>query len=272
MQNVQAFEQFLVLSGLQPISVQNYVGSMKRFCKKAGENPNEEDIKKFVFDLYTSKYSYSHKTNTILGIEKYMIFLGRPIHLGRQKKPRQIIKDTLTEAEVAKLIFSCKNIREKAIIALLAYSGLRNRELCNLKVKDVDLGKNQVTVIQGKGLKDSKCEISSECVKILLEYLNEFKRNPEDYFFTTLVKNNQYNHGDLRKLVHILGKRAKIERRIYPHLFRHSLSVNLLLRGANIFLIQKQLRHSLIETTFTYLNSIVIGMRNDYEKFCPSYV
>jgi len=275
MQNAEAFEQFLVLSGLQSITVQGYLGSAKRFTRVVGENPSEADVNKFVYNLYTSTYSYSHKTNTVLAIEKYMAFLGRPMQLGRQKKPKRIVKDTLTEAEVTKLIFNCKNVREKAIVALLAYSGIRNSELCNLKVKDVDLGKNQLTINQGKGLKDGKCEISPECTKILLEYLNTYEygpRLPDDYLFTTLRKNNQYHTGDLRKLIHVLGKRAKIERRIWPHLIRHSLSVNLLMRGANIFLIQKQMRHTLIETTFTYLNSIVIGLRNDYEKYAPSYL
>lgn len=272
MQNAKAFEQFLVLLGLQNITVQGYLGSVRRFTGIVGEDPDEETVKKFVYELYISDYSYSHKTNTVLGIEKYMSFLNRPIRLGRQKKPKQIIKDTLTEAEVTKLIFNCKNIREKAIVTLLAYSGIRNRELCNLKVKDIDFGRNQITVLQGKGLKDSKCEVSSECIQILLDYLNVYQKTSEDYLFTTIVRNNQYHPCDLRKLIHVLGKRMGIEKRIYPHLLRHSLSVNLLLRGANIFVIQKQLRHTLIETTFTYLNSIALTMRNDYEKYAPSYV
>lgn len=275
MQNAQAFEQFLVLYGLQAITVKGYIGSAKRFTRIVGENPSDEDVKKFVYNLYTSSYSYSHKINTVLAIEKYMAFLGRPVRLGRQKKPKRIIKDTLTEAEVTKLIFSCKNIREKAIITLLAYSGIRNQELCNLKVKDVDLGKNQLTINQGKGLKDGKCEISPECTKILLEYLTTFEycpRGPEEYLFTTLRENHQYHTGDLRKLVHVLARRAKIGRRVWPHLIRHSLASNLLLRGAHIILIQRQLRHTMLETTLHYVNSIVFGERNNYEKFCPSYL
>lgn len=272
MKNAQAFEQFLVLAGLQPVTVLGYLGSVKRFVRVVGENPSEEDVNTFVYNLYTSTYSYSHKINTVLGIEKYMAFLGRPMRLGRQKKPKRIIKDTLTEAEITKLIFSCKNIREKAIVTLLAYSGIRNLELCNLRVKDFDPGRSTIHIIKGKGLKDGISSISAECTRILLEYLKAYPREASDFLFTTLRENNQYHTSDTRKLVHIVATRAKLNKRVYPHLLRHSLAANMLLRGANIISLQRQLRHSLVETTLHYLNSIVFGERNEYEKFAPSYI
>jgi len=80
------------------------------------------------------------------------------------------------------------------------------------------------------------------------------------------------NWAILRKLIKVVAHRAKIAKRVYPHLLRHSLAVNLLIRGANIVLIQQQLRHSLLETTMHYINSIVFGFKNEYEKYVPSYI
>lgn len=268
----EQFVQFLVLKGLQDITIFGYVGGVRRFTEAVGTTPTIEQANGYMTVMYTSEYSYSYKTNTALAIEKYMEFLGSPVRFGRRKKPRTIIKHTLTEAEVTKFIFNCKNIREKAIISLLAYSGIRNKELCDLKVRDVDLGRNVIRVIQGKGLKDGISNISPDCTRILLEYLTLHPRLPDEYLFTTIVRKNRYNERDLRKLVRVVGKRAEIERRVYPHLFRHSLSVNMLLRGADVVTLKKQLRHSLLETTLTYLNSIVFGERNLYEKFAPSYL
>jgi integrase/recombinase XerD len=270
---MEKFEQFLVVEkGLQAITILGYVGSVKRMAKVIGYEPTEEKIKGYVYMLYTSSYSYAHKTNSVLAIERYSEFLGRPLHLGRQKKPKQIIKNTLTEAEVTKLIFNAKNIREKAIVTLLAYSGIRNLELCSLRVRDFLPTQNAVRIIKGKGLKDGLSEISPECTEILMKYLEAFPRGQDEFFFTTLVKKHNMATGDIRKLVKVLARRAEITKRVYPHLLRHSLSVNLLLRGANIMTLKQQLRHSLVETTLHYINSIVFIEKNQFQKFVPSYI
>lgn len=77
---------------------------------------------------------------------------------------------------------------------------------------------------------------------------------------------------DIRKMVKVIAKRAKIEKRCYPHLFRHSLTANMLLRGADIISLKNQLRHSWLETTLHYANSIVFVKKNLYQKFAPSYI
>jgi len=222
--------------------------------------------------MYEKKYSYSHIVNTSLAIEWYMKFIGNPIELGRPKKPQHIIKDTLTEAEVTILIASTKNVRERAIISLLAYSGIRNKELCNLRVCDINLGDNMVRALDGKGKKDRLINISGDCSRIIINYLNEYRRQSDDFLFTTLRFNNQYNQSDLRKLVHVLAKRANINKRVYPHLLRHSLATNLLKRGANITLIQRQLGHVFIETTMIYLRSYPQRIQNEYNLYIPSYI
>ena len=105
-----------------------------------------------------------------------------------------------------------------------------------------------------------------------MEYLKEYPRGPEQYLFSTLQKNNKMATGDIRKLVKIIGKRARIEKRVYPHLLRHSLTANMLLRGADIISLKNQLRHSWLETTLHYANSIVFVEKNLYQKFAPSYI
>jgi site-specific recombinase XerD len=266
-----SFEQFLTVSrGLQPITILGYVGGVKRMTKVLGDNPTHEQLNQYIQNLYSSNYSYSHKTNSALGLERWTEYKSYPIKFGRQKKPRQILKDTLTEAEVTKLIFTAKG-RDKVIIALLAYSGIRNRELCFLRVRDFDACRNTIRVIKGKGLKDGLCMVSSECSQIIMNYIQDKKLQPDDFLFETYQK-NQMTGGAVRKQVHVTAKRASITKRVYPHLLRHSLAANLLLRGANIVFLKNQLRHAHLETTLCYINSIVFGEKNDYQKFCPSYI
>ena len=272
--NIHSFEQFLLVRrGLQPITIQGYCRAAKKFIETVGTHfPMHSQVEDYVAEFYRGGYSYSHVTNTSLALERWMEFIESPIKLGRQKKPRTLIKDTLTEAEVTKLIFNCENIREKAIVTLLAYSGLRNKELCNLKVRDIDFGNNTVRVNSGKGVKDGIVCISGEATKTLMQYLVEFQRTLDDYLFTTLQYNNKYDGGALRKLVKTLSERAAMTKRVFPQLLRHTLAVNMLMRGAGIFTIKEQLRHVFVDTTLIYLNSVLYNTRSEYDKYVPSYV
>lgn len=269
---MEDFRKFLFIrKGLQPITAMGYINCVRRIEKKLGSQPTNSQLEEYIYQMYNSNYSYNYKTNTALAIEHYTEFLERPLKLGRQRKPKTIIKDTLTEAEITTMIFNCKNLKEKAIICLLAYSGIRNKELCSLKVKNVDVYKNEVMILSGKGLKDGISEISSSCSRILQQYIYEFDLDSEDFLFET-YQGNQYTSWALRKRVKVISARARIEKRVYPHLFRHSLAVNLLLRGADIATLKNQLRHSILETTLHYLNSIVLKNHGTYSKFQPSYL
>ncbi len=173
---------------------------------------------------------------------------------------------------MTRILIVTKDSLQKAAISLLAYSGIRNLELCNLRVKDCLFAQNAIRIIRGKGLKDGVSEIAPECTSLLLEYLKEFPREPDDFLFTTLIRGNQLATNDVRKMVRVLTKRAGIMKRVYPHLFRHSMTANLLLRGADIVSLRTQLRHTLLETTLHYANSIIFLERNRYQKFAPSYL
>lgn len=267
----QEFEKFLYIhKGLQPVTVTGHVKAVARINRKLG-GLDKEKVDNFVYQLYQSNYSYTHKVNQVTAIEHWFEFSGQPLHFARQKKPRPIIKQTLSEAEVTRLLFCCQNVRERAIISLLAYLGIRPKELCNVKMRDVDFGSSELRVIQGKGFRDAVIYISSSCSRILLEYLTKHTRNPDDYLFSTFDNKRRFNQQCLRKLTKVLGRRAKLTKRIYPYLLRHTLATNMINRGANILLVKKQLRHAWIETTMLYIHSLGYSVKNEYEQFVPSY-
>lgn len=239
---------------------------MKKFI------PRYVNVKDHIRWMIEKEYSYSHLVNTSLGLEHYTRYKGDAIKLSRPKKPRRLIKDVLSESEVSRLILASRNVRQKAIISLLAYSGVRNQELCNLRVSDIDLGSNQVTVRDGKNRQDGVINISAECTKILIEYLRQFPRENDNYFFTTIAKNNQLQSGDVRKTLRLAAQRARIDKRVFPHLLRHSLATNLLNRGASLMMIQQQLRHRFIESTMIYVISRPIRNRSEYDFHKPAYM
>lgn len=271
---LKKFEEHLMVDkGVSDITASGYCRSlsialrrMRKFC------PAYEHIKEHILWMYKEKYSYSHIVNTSLAIEHYTKFKGSSVTIGRPKKPRRLIKDTLSEAEVSRIFHGTKNVREKAVACVLAYSGLRNSEVCNLRMNDLDLGQNQIRVTGGKGFKDRYVNIAAECSKVLMEYLKSFPRELEGFLFTTLRKNLPLVPADVRKLVRTLARRAGISRRVYPHLFRHSLATNLLNRGANLTMIKEQLGHVYFESTLIYAVSTPFRVKSEYEFCKPAYL
>ena len=59
---------------------------------------------------------------------------------------------------------------------------------------------------------------------------------------------------------------AKIEKRVYPHLLRHSVATTLLERGMPIDQIQKFLGHAKLETTQVYAESTTEMIKESYRR------
>lgn len=271
---LESFKKHLVLNyDLRNITIQGHLDNIKRMLNILENiNPEKEEVTDYVYEIKNSNKSCSHVCNIISSVEKFMDFHKKLVRYAKPRRQRKLITDTLTEAEINRMVQSCKNIKEKAMFTTLAYSALRNRSFCNIKLRDIDFGDNTILVKKVKGNKEYLANISSECIKILLNYIEKYPRKLDDYLFTTKVRNNQYTGSDIRKLVKVLGERAKIEKKIYVHLLRHSLSSNMLNRGANIITIKNQLGHSWLASTEQYLNSFPQRIKSEYEIYKPSYI
>jgi integrase/recombinase XerD len=271
---IKKFEEHLIVDeGLSRRTVDNYARAlgialrrMRKFC------PSEQDIRKFILWMHEKQYSYSHIVNTSLAVEHYAKFKGMTIALGRPRKPKRIIQNVLSESEVSRMIQATKNAREKAVFCLLAYSGVRNSELRNIRRKDIDLGANQLNILGGKNKKDRVVNISGECTKIMIDYLSIHHKTADDFLFATLKHGHPLAEDDLRKMVRVLAQRANIGRRVFPHLLRHSLATNLLNRGASLIMIKDQLGHAFIDSTMIYVTSMPFRARSEYDFYKPAYM
>jgi site-specific recombinase XerD len=143
---IKKYQQHLVVDhGIGRNTVDGYARSLSIALRRMRKfAPKPAEIKQHILWMHTRNYSYSHIVNTSIAIEHYAKQRGITIKIGRPRKPRRVIKDILTESEVSRIIQSARNLREKAIVCLLAYSGMRNREVCNLMVRELDLGFNRV--------------------------------------------------------------------------------------------------------------------------------
>lgn len=274
MKNVEKFyDTLLIKFGFQKITIENYRRVLNKVFRDLRTfRPTKRQAEDYIAEMRKKTYSFSHLINTAVAIERYMTFIKRTIKIAKPRKRQSLIKDVMTEGEVARILAATKNSREKAMLAILAYSGIRNKELCNLKVHDINLDDNSIKVICGKFLKDRVVNISKECAKVVSSYIGQYIPSPNgQYLFTTLKEGKQYNGWALRKVVKVVSKRAHIKKRVYPHLFRHSLATNLINRGANILTVQQQLGHAKITTTMIYIQSSPQRTQKEYSFFVPSY-
>lgn len=225
------FERYLYARrGLSEVTVHNQVSAIRRLAPRIGIKPTPRAIDKHIESMHKNGASYSHITNTCVAIESYCAFLRQPIKLGRPAKPKRLIRGTLTEAEVTLLIHAARNLREKAMIATLAYGGIRNRELSRLRVGDVNLGDGTLFVRGTKPQKERNTHIAAPCVAVLADYLRERGGKPNDLLFVTLREGKRYEQQCVRKMIRAAATRAGLEKRVYPHLLRHSLATNMLQR------------------------------------------
>lgn len=171
-----------------------------------------------------------------------------------------------TPAEVLRMLALCGQgyvgRRNHALIACLWRSGLRVSEALALRPYHVDMDDNTVTVMSGKGGKRRTVGIDPWGAAQIQGWVD--KRHglavvQDAPLFCTVSKPNpggQMNTAYVREMVRALAKRAEVPRRVAPHQFRHALAVSLAREKVPMHLIQRQLGHSNLGTTATYLQGI----------------
>lgn len=266
-------DYLLIKKGFEKITLLNYKGTIGKFIRDTEtETPDQAQSEKYITEIIKRGCSYSHIVNSSVIVERYMEFLGKPIKIARPRKPKTLVaKDVLTEGEVARMMAETMNDRENTMLGLLVYGGLRNKEVCNLKVRDVDTHNSLVKIFGGKFKKDRIVPLAKECIKTAQDYLSAYPRESEKHLFTTLAGNKQYNGWALRKRIKAIAHRAKIKKRVHPHLLRHTLATHLLNKGMNIVAVQKILGHERIETTMQYIHLSPEKISSEYQYYVPNY-
>lgn len=147
--------------------------------------------------------------------------------------------------------------RNRAILAVMIYGGLRVSEVMNLKLSGVNMEDRVITVISGKGGKDRLVPISSKLHEYLAYYLNDSHRLKKTsiYLFTTLRGDGPITTTGVRNMINAIKKGTGIN--FSPHKLRHTFSTLMLEGGCDLFSLQKMLGHSDIKTTTIYLSTSV---------------
>ncbi len=183
----------------------------------------------------------------------------------------------MTDNELHKLLEApdgadLKNLRDRAILAMLFSTGLRVSELCSLP-REIDLSANEVS-IRGKGDKVRVVFLSDEAKGAVKKYLA--KRDDMDNMLFVKVSAEKKHGGEslplstrsVERIVKYHAIKAGImSKRITPHVIRHSFATDLLSNGADLRSVQALLGHANISTTQIYTHVTDKHLRNIHKQF-----
>lgn len=270
---------------LSPRTIEKYKYSLIIFEKyMLNKNINlfdvtQQDIMDFITNYFKGK-GVSSKTNSITSINNFYIYLVKdkridinPCENIDRPKMKKRLPDVLTVNEVDKLLdiplHTKEDYRDKAILEVLYATGIRISELTNLKMQDVDFT-NKVVRVFGKGSKERIVPINKYALKYLGMYLDIrgsfLKGKLTDYIFLN-SKGEAISRESFGLELNKIVKKQGLNKRVTPHMLRHSFATHMLNQGADLRSIQELLGHSDISTTTIYTHVSNEKVKNDYLKY-----
>jgi len=278
----EAIRMFLdhvrVHSPNKPKTHQRYQGVLSHFERLLNHKRFIEAITRADIDDYKAKRSTEHSaqhkkrpiTPRTINFEVCVVrtlfnFLINERHL-RMENPCsrfKLLRDpnakanrkppTYTQAELDKLFGACKPF-EKAILATLLLTGLREQELCCLSWSDVSVSDTKTATIKvtGEG-KDgfSPKDYEERIIPIPEDLVSLLKKLPRTSQWVFPSRNGGITTHLLRRLQAIAASAGVKHATL--HKFRHTFATRLLEGGADIVTVQGLMGHSDIETTRQYL-------------------
>lgn len=262
-QYIKDFNEKLLLQRYAPNSISIYTMCIKKFLNYY-ESKNirllhNNDIKVFLTHLLQNeKISDSYQKQMLGAITKFydlMFDIKLDVKSLYPKRKKNTLPKFITKSQIKKMIEETHNLKHRCIIMLLYSAGLRVSELIGLKTIDIDSDSMLINISNSKGRKDRKVMLSEKVLTELRVYYKKYK--PKEYLFEGQNK-AYYSAKSIQNIVKDAALRANVNKRVTPHMLRHSFAIHLLENGTDIRYIQELLGHNSIQTTelYTYITDI----------------
>ena len=258
-----------------------------QFITKEGlkyNNIKYSDIRFYLMYLKEDKKdnnsSIDRKLSTLRGYYKYLanekIVDTNPFKLVSGPKKEKKLPRFFEYSELEEL-FNVPDLRKKTgqrdrlILELLYATGVRVGELVNIKVSDIDDGE-QVIKILGKGNKERYVRYGDYASKYLKLYLGDgyilLNRTNSPYLFIN-DRGGVLTERGVRYILDKLIEKTSIDKKISPHMIRHSFATHLLNNGCSLLTVQKLLGHESIKATQVYTHVSTDRLKEVYRNTFP---
>lgn len=180
------------------------------------------------------------------------------------KEPKRV-RHALSEEELELLRQACKTEREKALTEFLVSSGCRLSEVVGINIDDIDWNEKSLFVI-GKGNKERKVYFNTKAKILLKKYL--LTRTDENNALFVASKRPYARLGgrSIEKEIKNISARVKIDKSIFPHLFRHTFATISLNKGLSLPVLQHIMGHENPSTTQIYAELSEENIEHEYRK------
>jgi integrase/recombinase XerC len=227
------------------------------------------------------KASIARKLSAIRSFYRYMvrekILEANPIEKTSSPKLDKRLPEFLTIDEVVRLLNAPDlskphGQRDRALLELLYASGLRVSELVHLDIGEINLGTGEIRV-WGKGSKERMVLMGKPATKAVSNYLAQGRPKLVGEKKTNALFINRYGQRiperRVQKLLEEYAKQAGIEKRVHPHILRHTFATHLLDGGADLRVVQELLGHAQLSSTQIYTHVTKSRARKVYLSAHP---
>ncbi len=288
-------EQFLnylaIEKGLRPKSLEAYRRDLQDWLDFAAERERavtsasiDSVLSLFMVNMHDrglSPRSMARKSSALKGFYKFLQREGLvetdPTALLERPKIGRPLPKVLSQQEMEKIlqqpdVSTAFGLRDRAILELLYATGIRESELIDLKLGNLNAAAEFLTVI-GKGGRERIVPVGMYAINAVNDYL--IKGRPvlcKDITERTLFLNpygKAMSRMGLWKIIRKYALMAGINRDVSPHIFRHSCATHMLEGGASIMAVQEMLGHVDVSTTQIYTHLTSKDLQNIHRKAHP---
>jgi integrase/recombinase XerD len=187
----------------------------------------------------------------------------RALTLERPKQRKRVVA-RLSRDEERRLISHAYRMQgtRGLLIKTLFQTGARVSEFVNIKVNELFFDEQMILISKAKGGKSRYVPILPELAQELRTHLGD---RANGHLFET-IHSTPYSPRRIQQIIKETADEAKITKRVYPHLLRHSVATMLLERGMPLEQIQKFLGHAKLETTQLYAESSPEMIKDSYQR------
>jgi site-specific recombinase XerD len=231
------------------------ISNLSNFYNLSPDQLTIPQVKKYLhycIEEQNCSVPYINQTISALKIlyEKVLEWKWEGINISRPRKEVKL-PVILTQDEIGRLIKVTTNLKHKSLISLAYSTGMRLNEVRLMKPSDIDAGRLQVKVSNGKGNRQRYTIISDKVILLLRDYYKKYR--PVKYLFEGLRPGRPMEPNSIRLAFNKGISKAGIKKSATFHCLRHSFATHLLEQGTNLKLIQRLLGHCSLKSTMVYL-------------------
>ena len=183
-------------------------------------------------------------------LEEENHIMKSPVRRIHKIKTASTIKDTYSDEALEQMRDDCTELRDLALIDMLASTGMRVGELVLLNRSAIDFEERECVVL-GKGNKERIVYFDARTKLHLKQYLDSRTDDNEALFVSLKAPHNRLEIGGVEVRIRKIGKRLNIQK-AHPHKFRRTLATMAIDKGMPIEQLQQLLGHKRIDTTLQY--------------------